>query len=356
MAAERRSFHNPREVDEPPYRIDPKVIKRYDQRLMIFNRVFRDPEYADYRRTEEEAGLRSIAEGRPGHTRVDYALSEAAWTVHESFANAFGRDRIPRPGGPSLIGEKWTEGRMPVEDAAEMSRIVKRAARLYGADLVGIARYNPLWMQSNTRDLKGPLEMPNGVDSVVVCAIEMNADALAESPDAVAGAATGVGYSKMAFVGATLSEFIRDLGYFAEAAGNDVGLSVPAAIDAGLGQLGRNGLLITPEYGPRVRLVKIYTDLPLSHDKPISFRAEWTCRYCKRCALACKAGVISFAEEPGWDPACPSSSPGAEKWYVDGEKCYRYWAQNGADCSDCVTNCPYSAAPIHVKPGDFWKQ
>ena len=43
---------------------------------------------------------------------------------------------------------------------------------------------------------------------------------------------------------------------------------------AGLGEYGRLGLLITPEFGPRVRIGKIFTDLPLSHDEPRSFVVE----------------------------------------------------------------------------------
>jgi len=44
---------------------------------------------------------------------------------------------------------------------------------------------------------------------------------------------------------------------------NDTALSIPLAIDAGLGELGRNGLLITAEYGYCIRLCKIFTNLPL---------------------------------------------------------------------------------------------
>ncbi len=42
----------------------------------------------------------------------------------------------------------------------EMTRKVKKAAKLYGASLVGVAAYNPLWMQMNKRYDLTPLEMP----------------------------------------------------------------------------------------------------------------------------------------------------------------------------------------------------
>ena len=64
--------------------------------------------------------------------------------------------------------------------------------------------------------------------------------------------------------------------------GNDTALSIPLAIDAGLGELGRNGLLITPEYGACVRLCKVFTDLPLEADRPVEFGLAEICQRCRR--------------------------------------------------------------------------
>jgi len=93
-------------------------------------------------------------------------------------------------------------------------------------------------------------------------AIEMDYGKFPTS-DVGMSAATGLGYSKMAFVSSLLAQFVRNIGYQALPCGNDTALSIPLAVDAGLGELGRNGLLITPQFGPRVRLCKVFTDLPL---------------------------------------------------------------------------------------------
>jgi len=305
-------------------------------------------------RSEEKIGLRNIAERKPGYTRVDYALAEAAWTVHECFQDAWSWERIERPLGPSLMGTKWYQTRHRVRDPEEMTKKVKKAAKLYGASLVGVAAYNSLWMQMNKRYDLTPLEMPEGVKYAVVGAIEMDELAIATSPEAPAGAATGTGYSRMSFVSATLAEFIRNLGYTAIPAGNNVGLSVPIAIDAGLGQLGRHGLLITPEFGPRVRLFKVFTDLPLVPDKPIDFGVTQFCSGCKRCAEACEVDAISLKDEPDWAPATKSSNPGALKWYMDAEKCFEYWCDNGMDCSTCISVCPYTKGRAEAHSDEFW--
>jgi len=343
-----------RRVEEPPYTVDSSKLERYDQRRLIFNRVSMDPTWPGYMRSEEEAGLRNIAEGKPGYTRLDYALSEAAWTVHDAWADAFSWDRLTRPGGPSLMGDRWYSDRHPVGDVGEVTARVKRAAGFYGASLVGVTRVNPKWIYANDRYTLRPLELPAGVENAVVMAVEMDELGIATSPELPAAAATGLGYSRLAFTASTLAEFIRNLGYTAVPAANATGLSIPLAVDAGLGELGRNGLLITPRYGPRVRLCKVYTDLPLEPDTPIDLGVRAFCRTCKRCAEACEAEAISTADEPSYQPACTSSSAGALKWAVNSEKCFQYWCDNGADCSTCISVCPYGEGRAELHAHQFW--
>ena len=332
-------------VGEPPYEIDAASLKRYDQRSLIFNRVGGDPGWEGYGRTEEERGLLNIAEGRPGYTRADYALAEASWTVHDVWTEAFSWERLERPGGPSLMGDRWYREPVEVDDVSEITGLVKRAARFFGADLVGVAELDRRWLYANRRRDLEPIVFPEGVRHAVVMALEMDGLAIATSPECPAAAATGLVYSRMAFAASSLAEFIRNLGYAAIPSGNDTGLSIPLAVDAGPGQLGRNGLLITPGFGPRVRICKVYTDLPLEPDRPVDFGVTEFCMGCRLCAEACEVDAISFEREPGWEPACKSSNPGARKWYVDGERCYVYWCDNGTDCSTCISVCPYNRGP-----------
>ncbi|MBM3132373.1 MAG: epoxyqueuosine reductase, partial [Chloroflexi bacterium] len=57
---------------------------------------------------------------------------------------------------------------------------------------------------------------------------------------------------------------------------------------AGLGWQGKNLLLITPQYGSRVRLVTVLTQAPLDPDTPVENR----CGACTLCRDACPAGAI----------------------------------------------------------------
>jgi len=116
--------------------------------------------------------------------------------------------------------------------------------------------------------------------------------------------------------------------------------------------------LITPQYGPRVRLCKIFTDLPLEPDKPIEFGVNEFCKKCKLCAEHCEVDAISMDDDPSFEVACRSNNPGALKWYTDVERCYLYWCENSADCSTCIKVCPYnvaSAGKAYFSPEKFWE-
>ncbi len=172
--------------------------------------------------------------------------------------------------------------------------------------------------------------------------VEMDLEALQSSPAYPASFATGNGYSRMAFIQSCVAEFIRNLGYDAVPAGNNVGLSVPLAIDAGLGEYGRHGLLINPEYGSNLRICKVFTNLPLVPDKAINFGALRFCRTCRRCAESCPSQSISYDDYPSWSGFTKSNNPGILKWYVNVETCYHFWTRNGNDCSNCIVSCPFT--------------
>ena len=57
---------------------------------------------------------------------------------------------------------------------------------------------------------------------------------------------------------------------------------------AGLGWQGKSLLLVTPRYGPRIRLVTVLTNAPLKIDGPIKNR----CGKCTMCQEACPVGAI----------------------------------------------------------------
>jgi epoxyqueuosine reductase len=122
---------------------------------------------------------------------------------------------------------------------------------------------------------------------------------------------------------------------------NDTALAIPYAIKAGLGEYGKHGLVITPEFGTSVRFGKIFTDLPLAHDRPIRFGVQEMCDICNACSKGCPSKAIPDGE-PTTDRHNKSNLIGVKKWTIDGEKCFNYWSKINSDCSVCVRVCPYT--------------
>lgn len=284
-----------------------------------------------YRRNVPEI----VVDNKSGYSRIDLARLLASWTVHDCFIGAFSWDRLGQA-DPSIMQFDQYQ----VDDPAEMSSQIKNTARAFGADLVGICNLNRNWVYSHDRS-GDPVEIPAEYEYAIVMAIAMDKRAVLTSPSFESATATGIGYSKMAFTVACMAQFIRNLRYKAISMGNDTALSIPLAIEAGLGQLGRNGLLVTKEYGPCVRICKLFTNLPLLPDEAVDVSLSKACNACRRCAKACKVDAISFEHKPSLDPACPSNNSGILRWPVNADKSYSFWIENGATCSDCIAACPY---------------
>jgi epoxyqueuosine reductase QueG len=112
-----------------------------------------------------------------------------------------------------------------------------------------------------------------------------------------------------------------------------------AARLAGLGWIGPSCLLITPEVGPRVRLVTVLTDAPLETGSIVSNR----CGDCRLCVDACPpkafTGRIFHEDEP-------------RKERFDVQRCidYRTHLQEkvtGARvCGMCIHACPFGREQI----------
>ncbi|WXG43053.1 MAG: 4Fe-4S double cluster binding domain-containing protein [Promethearchaeati archaeon SRVP18_Atabeyarchaeia-1] len=62
-----------------------------------------------------------------------------------------------------------------------------------------------------------------------------------------------------------------------------------AAVKCGLGCQGKNTLLITPQFGPRVRLISVLTPAQLDADEPFK---EDLCGTCEKCLAACPTKAL----------------------------------------------------------------
>ncbi|MFX0184988.1 MAG: reductive dehalogenase [Candidatus Hodarchaeota archaeon] len=332
-----------------PFAIDREAYHRFSQRNTIFARVVWDESYLAHMRPITERA--AIKVGRRGYSRVGYAAQDASWTIYDHFYGAFDWNSVSGQVSDKKIIPTQLKDALPhldPTDAKSNTMKIKKVAQIFGACEVGIAKLEPDLPFIFTRNRRNEqINFPEGMGFAIVMLIEMDYFALKTSPALPASITTGNGYSRMAFAIACMAEFLRKLGYKAIPSGNDTGLSVPLAIKAGLGQFGRNGLLINPKYGQRVRICKVFTDLPLIPDKPIDFGVTQFCRLCKKCAQYCPSQSITYDTDPSWESPWDtiSNNNGVYKWYVNVDTCYDYWVKNSADCSNCIRICPFTKPP-----------
>lgn len=323
-------------------------FERFTQRNDVFTRAFWD----DTVRTKQTDGffasyrMEATPRRGDGFNQRDFALRNASWLISDVVTERHA-DQGRREGfqAPISYDTPVAPEQLEIGDTAAMSNEIKRVAKFFGADLCGVTDLDERFLYASridTRDLsEAPNDLPEGLTSVIVLGHEMDAELVATYPSALAGAATGREYSHEASVVMQVAAYIRNLGYEAVASMNDTGLAIPYAIKAGLGEYARNQLVITPEFGPRLRFSKIFTNMPLAHDTPRPNGVKAFCDICTKCADACPVKALPFGPpKVGGDNV--SAIKGVKKWTSDAEKCFSFWAKISTDCAICMRVCPFN--------------
>ena len=224
-------------------------------------------------------------------------------------------------------------------DAAEATAIIKGEVLKMGADDVGIAELNPMFVYSHVGRGPEPWSQPivNDHRYAIVFALEMDYYEVEQAPRLPITRETAKQYLRAGEISVALAKRIRERGYAARAhiAGSNYQIVMPpVAHDAGLGELGRMGYLISPKYGARIRLGAVTTELPLLPDRPVTFGVQDFCEQCLKCAINCPSGAIPVGGR--------RLVRGVEKWPLNVERCIHYWRAIGTDCGLCMKVCPYS--------------
>ena len=325
-------------------------VKRFDEREQVFARnqpLPPDSEryrqiYSEHPQWEEGDARRREVGGPLGVPGTIDKPNEGP-----SVAALFATMSVPMHLGSPQIVEPQAHpyflhvGRISLSPEEATNRVKGFVLHL-GADLVGIAEVNRLWAYSR----RGHIHWDNWEDwgkeidvshkYAIVFAMEMSRDMVWAAPHTASAVESGTQYAKGALIATQTASFVGNLGYPAEAhhlLHYDM-LLVPLAIDAGLGELGRHGYLITNEFGPRLRLGCVTTDLPLIPDSPVDMGVEDFCRVCKKCAACCPTKSIPFDD--------PREVNGTLRWKLNAETCFDYWGRIGTDCSLCMRVCPWS--------------
>jgi arsenite methyltransferase len=214
---------------------------------------------------------------------------------------------------------------------ADLIEDFEQFAHSMGIVSIGYAQIDSSW--ANTDE---PLNYPN----VIVLTLEMGKDIIEAPPGPKAQELNNNTYAKLGHITYALSDFIRAKGFATQVAhpyGGLVSFS-PLGQEAGIGWIGKNGLLITPELGPGQKISAIFSsieNLPIKTSEDHS----WIDEYCEKCSKCIKA--------------CP------EKALIETEGCCGVKETNfiqnrcigcSEGCTYCIEGCPFDQKGYeHIK-------
>lgn len=223
-------------------------------------------------------------------------------------------------------------------DPKEISIKLKKLCRFLGAVDVGIAKMKPEHFYSTLgRPLKDYGKIVENTHPYgLVIAVEMDKDMINRAPQMEEMFAVTKGYVDCAVIALWMTYYIKSLGYDARANidGNYEVVVPIVGQDAGIGEMGRNGLVISKKYGQRIRMSVVTTDIPLIPDEPSDYGVKNFCEICNKCSKTCPGKAIS--DQP------PVIENGKKRWYIKQEACYSIWRSIGTDCGVCLSVCPFS--------------
>lgn len=318
-------------------------LSRYDERDIIFARarlVPGSPQHKSYYRMHPgRFATDERSRAKPGLLSPEakladpylFASSQGSFYLTESL-----RDAVDGP----------VSGRRYELSNPKMTRFLKDLALYYGALSVGVTKLEPYHVYSNIGRGSGTYGDPIPIEHsyAIAYTVEMDFNMMGASPQPPVVMESARQYVEAARIAVQLAAMIRSIGNNARAHidGNYRVIAPLVGRDAGLGEIGRMGLLMTPTHGPRVRLGVVTTDLELVPDRrnPDPGVIDF-CSICVKCAENCPSRSIPYGDR--------LEIGGTLRWQINAETCYHYWTVIGTDCGKCMAVCPYShpATPSH---------
>ena len=310
--------------------------QRVDEREIMFARAHLEPgseKYIAYYASHPQHKLEDDkTRAKPGllspqarfANPYHFAATNASFFLTENL-----REAVDGPTAPERVS-------LPLK---EMTTYMKDLAKFYGALDVGITKLEPRHVYSHigrgTGTYGAQVSLPHTY--AIAFTVEMDYEMVKSAPHPPLTMESGKEYVEAARVAVQLAAAIRDLGYLARAHidGNYRVIAPLVARDAGLGEIGRMTILMTPRQGPRVRVGVVTTDLELipHKRKPNTAMLDF-CNICQKCANTCPSRAIPFGER--------EINNNALRWKLNPDLCFRYWSTIGTDCGQCMSICPFS--------------
>jgi ferredoxin len=250
-----------------------------------------------------------------------------------SYAMAYGWRFLLPSTGPRLVRAlrhlTTVVGREPAAalvaaDPAETAHRIKDEAAQLGFSAIGFAPHDDKY---TFVERTGRHEH----QTVIVCVLEQDWKATQTAPSVRAERSAFAAYGEIVAKMAGLAAFIQRLGYEVCTQGvAGEGVSIHYGVQAGLGQLGLNGQLLTPMAGSRVRLMLLTSNAPVVFDEPMDYGIHTICDACQACVRRCPVGAI---------PIRRTEYRGVTKAKIKTDRCFPVTARVHG-CAVCMKVCP----------------
>jgi reductive dehalogenase len=294
------------------------------------------------------------------HARVSRGeLGKALYNLRHSTMSPDPLVRVTNPGlsadvDNTLRGRAKAGGasakKPVVADPKAMAAHIKSVAKWLGLDVVGTGKSHPTFMYSgkamelgnaSEQSLADPESVVREFPYFIVGSVAWDYDLTKAHRHHIGATAYECSAELTNLVLAALEGYIHELGYRTLRGGMN---PQAGALASGMAELGRNGLIITPEYGARVHATDaIMTDLPMEPGQPVDFGVNDFCAFCRKCATTCPTNSITFDDKV--------IENGVEKYKINWETCYKlrpFTTQHWSVCLTCAVICPFT------KPLKWW--
>jgi Pyruvate/2-oxoacid:ferredoxin oxidoreductase delta subunit len=203
---------------------------------------------------------------------------------------------------------------------------IKAKAMELGFAMVGVTSYDNRYTYLSRRKWIKPYP------HAICIAIEQHFEETQKIPSESAERMVFATYRRGADMALELVDYIRSLGYRGQFQHpNDGGSTfIPMFVEAGMGQMGAMGYLLSPHFGSRHRLMIITTDAEVTYDKPVDYGIQNFCAICQVCVNRCPGRAL-LREKVWWR--------GVEKFKLIAKRCRPVMARYAA-CGVCMKVCP----------------
>jgi epoxyqueuosine reductase len=303
-----------KQVDRPTTRIT-EGAQRIDMRDTAYGLA----ERGVYGPAVQQGVRRSL----PGKVPLSAAQKDVIDYLALIQANAVAPQIAPIPQEPELL-----------------TRHIKAAGYFLTADIVGTCRV-PLSAYYSHDKQGNPIQPEYENAIVLVMRKDWKAMHASTGSDWIGDPISFQAYGRLALAAETMANYVRRLGWPASAqygpsfVNRYSVLIPPLLIQAGIGEVSRAGIILSPYLGLGFKAAAVLTNMPLVPDKPIDFGLQRFCQDCRICAENCPSHAISAGDKVLYN--------GYETWKLDTKRCASFnFNKKGTMCNRCVKSCPWT--------------